>query len=253
MNAVSFSNPKSKSFTLIELLVVVAIIAVLIAILLPAMQTARERTRQVTCMNQEKQLGLAVIMYLQDWNGVFDVTTEQYGLWGNNNFPAGYKLATYMGWVDSTGYWRYFSLNPPCFYIGMFRCPSTPGQFGRGGYGINGVATSEDAGSVRSLIWSNPLAPQGRLSKIPNPDKCFLWSEVVPNGTLDPATAHVLWPENWGALPTWPIWLGLTDRHSGGLNTVYWDGHVAFQTLNSFLETGDYQRILRVFGVGLDG
>src|SRR6266576_43619 len=52
-----------RAFTLIELLVVIAIIAVLIALLLPAVQAAREAARRAQCVNNMKQLGLAVVNY----------------------------------------------------------------------------------------------------------------------------------------------------------------------------------------------
>lgn len=57
-------------FTLIELLVVIGIIGVLAAIILPAMHSARERARTADCMNNLKQIGLALQQYTNDFDGL---------------------------------------------------------------------------------------------------------------------------------------------------------------------------------------
>src|SRR5215469_5451502 len=59
---------RPQGFTLIELLVVIAIIAILAAILFPVFAQAREKARQITCLSNVKELGLAVQMYNQDYD-----------------------------------------------------------------------------------------------------------------------------------------------------------------------------------------
>ena len=88
--AVSRERARPRGFTLIELLVVIAIIAVLIALLLPAVQAAREAARRAQCMNNLKQIGLALHNYESS----------------HGSFPAGYQSWPGVGFRDAqTGDW----------------------------------------------------------------------------------------------------------------------------------------------------
>ena len=65
------SRRKTHGFTLVELLVVIGIIALLISILLPSLQKGRMQAKKLQCMNNERQLLAALMMYTQDNNGIF--------------------------------------------------------------------------------------------------------------------------------------------------------------------------------------
>src|SRR5262249_18467091 len=65
------SNRPPAGFTLIELLVVIAIIAILAAILFPVVAQAREKARTTTCNSHLRQVGLATVMYAQDWDEIY--------------------------------------------------------------------------------------------------------------------------------------------------------------------------------------
>jgi prepilin-type N-terminal cleavage/methylation domain-containing protein/prepilin-type processing-associated H-X9-DG protein len=79
-------NPRG--FTLIELLVVIAIIAILAAILFPVFAQAREKARQTSCSSNLKQLGTAMMMYVQDYDESYPkVWYAPEGHWANVILP----------------------------------------------------------------------------------------------------------------------------------------------------------------------
>jgi prepilin-type N-terminal cleavage/methylation domain-containing protein len=64
-------NVDRRGFSLIELLVTIAIISILAAILLPVFASARAKARQTKCMSNLRQLGIAMMMYVDDWDETF--------------------------------------------------------------------------------------------------------------------------------------------------------------------------------------
>jgi prepilin-type N-terminal cleavage/methylation domain-containing protein/prepilin-type processing-associated H-X9-DG protein len=108
--------PRRRGFTLIELLVVIAIIAVLIALLLPAVQAAREAARRAQCVNNLKQIGLA----LHNYESTFGSFPWGHGATGWNDWNA---LALMLPHVEGGPLFN--AIN---FYADLPGGPANPGQ-----------------------------------------------------------------------------------------------------------------------------
>ena len=93
-----------RGFTLIELLVVIAIIAILAAILFPVFAKAREKARQISCLSNEKQIGLAILQYSQDSDERMPCGTQKLAT-GNTQDGIGWASQIYS-YVKSTAVFK---------------------------------------------------------------------------------------------------------------------------------------------------
>ena len=115
--------PRTRGFTLVELLVVIAIIGVLVALLLPAVQAAREASRRTSCVNNLKQIGLALHNY-HDVNNCFPASRhDYYHTWFIAVLPHLEQQGFYDAWDWKKNYYQQDDATRMKTVSGYF-CPS---------------------------------------------------------------------------------------------------------------------------------
>lgn len=228
-------------FTLVELLVVIGIIALLISILLPALNRARESAKNVSCLSNLKQIGLASAMYSQDYRGYI-----------GNTILDGYAPTLLYPYLHGGAPKYPTSFSVPGPMLEVMICPSDSTMGGNTAHGARDVPFG----------WPDMTNPDDLekwgaryISYCLNNHLCWNgidWTRIKRNQVRSSAQTIEYADYPWWRLaasvisipnmynPSYDLW-GInfdTQRHHGMVNCLFLDGHVAGLMYDT-LRTGD--------------
>ncbi|MDX1933723.1 MAG: DUF1559 domain-containing protein [Capsulimonadales bacterium] len=217
-------------FTLIELLVVIAIIAILAAILFPVFAQAREKARQTSCLSNTKQMGIALMMYVQDYDEKFFPYR-----WQAENTQC---VLGRIAWPEK--------MMPYVKNTGIFNCPSNafkaPFSYWRSyckpgtaanpegvpvdyevGYGLNEPFFTGMVNGTASGVEPDGMAQAGMQSPAEIAligDGVYAWNFWNTQDTNGDEVSEYYWNQGGRG---WDFYG--PARHSGGANFTFGDGH----------------------------
>ncbi len=236
-NSAPVANGRGNGFTLIELLVVVAVIAILASLLLPALAASKAKAHAIACLNNERQLSLATILYTDDFHDAFPYNT------GADEIHNWVSRGWYENWTSSIMDWEVSNsdnTNTALLTTGgigpyttktasIYRCPSDhvvsdlqaqAGWTGR----VRSISMNAMVGNAGPYVvggqnTNNPTYIQFfKQTQVTLPSQIFVFIEEHPDSINDGYFLNHVDSQRWLDLPA--------SYHNGAANLAFVDGHL---------------------------
>lgn len=216
MNIPNRQRTTKQAFTLIELLVVIAIIAILAAILFPVFAKAREEARSITCISNLAQIGIAMQMYVQDYDESYPSIIA--------NSSMGDGCAPDLGWFNANGGWAVLTY-PYIKSGGIYHCPSSETPFWLSGQ-PQGWCGTPNQFYVNQLKQDAPMGVSYFYKKAFAGGPWFDGHPVMDSEVALPSQNVVIYEyASWHNDPNTTVYQYPIDPTKMALNAVFTDGH----------------------------